>query len=117
MLRLIFAGALFIHGVGHILGFWMPTYSRLFSTLNESVARVISSIFWILSALGFLAAMLGYLGVLIPSDWWQPLSIATVCISLIGLALFGNNWAPVNSIGALTMNLAILTVVIFRMVI
>lgn len=116
-LRIFFASALFIHGLGHIQGFWMPTYSWLLPNLSKSLARVISSIFWILSTVGFFAAMLGYLGVFIPSDWWPPLSILSASISLFGLVLFGKNWALFNSMGALTMNLSIITVIVFLVVI
>jgi uncharacterized membrane protein YphA (DoxX/SURF4 family) len=116
-LRILFASALFIHGIGHIHGFWMPTSSRLIPNISKPLARVISSIFWILSAVGFVSVMIGYLGVFIPSDWWQSLSIVAACISLFGLILFGKNWSRFNLIGAFTMNLSIITVVLCLVVI
>ena len=114
-LRILFASALLIHGVGHISGFWMPTSSRLDPNRSKFLARVVSNIFWIVSAVGFITAMLGFLDILIPTNWWQPISIGAVCISILGLSLFGKKWARFNSMGALTMNFAIITVIAFQM--
>ena len=116
-LYIFFAGAMFIHGIAHILGFWMPAHSWIIPTPKELVERVFSSIFWILSAVGFVAAMFSFLGVILPSDWWQPLSIGAACISLTGLVLFGKNWMLFNLMGAIAMNLCILAVIFLGIVI
>jgi len=108
VIRFLIAGALFVHGVGHTVGFWMPTGSKLLAGLSEGNARTVSSVFWVLSVIGFLAALLGFLGVLVPASSWRSLAVGTAVISLIGLALFGHNWEPLNRFGALGMNLAIL---------
>lgn len=115
ILRVLFTSALLIHGVGHIQGFWMPISSRLRPNGSKFLARIVSNIFWLLSAVGFVAAMLGFLDVVIPFNWWQPCAIGAVCISMIGLFLFGKNWALLNSMGAFTMNLSIITVVVIQM--
>ena len=70
--------------------------------------RVISSIFWILAAVGFLAALLGFLGVLVPSGLWRPLAVGTAVISIHGLVLFWNTWPTFNTIGAMGMNVVVL---------
>jgi hypothetical protein len=114
-LCILFASALLLHGVGHIRGFWMPISSRLRPNGSKFLARIVSNIFWLLSAVGFVAAMLGFLDVVIPFNWWQPCAIGAVCISMIGLFLFGKNWALLNSMGAFTMNLSIITVVVIQM--
>ena len=108
ILRILIAGALFVHGVGHTLGFWMPARSWLFPTLGELTLRIISSIFWIFAAVGFLAALLGFLGVLVPSGLWRPLAVGTAVVSILGLVLFWNTWPALNTIGALGMNIVIL---------
>jgi hypothetical protein len=108
ILRILIAGALFVHGVGHTLGFWMPARSWLFPNLGELTSRIISSIFWVLAAAGFLAALLGFLGVLVPSGLWRPLTVGTAVVSILGLALFWNTWPTFNTIGALGMNIAVL---------
>jgi len=108
ILRILIAGALFVHGVGHTLGFWMPARSLFFPNLGEFTLRIISSIFWIIAAVGFLAALLGFLGVLVPSGLWRPLAVGTAVVSILGLVLFWNTWPALNTIGALGMNIVIL---------
>ena len=108
ILRILIAGAMFVHGVGHMLGFWMPARSWLFPSWGELTLRVISSTFWILAAVGFLTALLGFLGVLVPSDLWRPLAVGTALVSLLGLVLFWNTWPAFNTIGALGMNIVVL---------
>ncbi len=61
VIRLLIAGALFVHGVGHTLGFFMPTESKMFPNLSEQSARIFSSVIWLLSTIGFLLALLGFL--------------------------------------------------------
>jgi len=108
ILRILIAGALFVHGVGHTLGFWMPARSWLFPNLGEPILRTVSSIFWILAALGFLAALLGFLGVLVPPTLWRPLAVGTAFVSILGLVLFWGTWPAFNTIAAFGMNLAVL---------
>jgi len=108
ILRILIAGALFVHGTGHLLGFWMPTRSWLFPNLGEPILRIIGSIFWILAAMGFLAAFLGFLGLLVPSSLWRPLAVGTALMSLLGLMLFWNTWPAFNTIGAFGMNVVVL---------
>lgn len=108
MIRILIAGALFVHAIGHTLGFWMPARSWLFPNAGEPASRMISSIFWILAALGFLAALLGFLGVLVPSGLWRPLAVGAALVSILGIVLFWNTWPVFNTIGALGMNLVVL---------
>jgi hypothetical protein len=41
-LRYLVAGVPFVHGVGHLLGFWMPAPSWLLPGMKERVLRVVS---------------------------------------------------------------------------
>ena len=107
-LRFLIAGALFVHAVGHTLGFWMPSSSWLFPKFSESTLKVVSSMFWILSTLGFLASFFGFIGFIIPIMWWRSLAVVFAIVSLLGLFLFWNTWPKFNLIGALSMNIAVL---------
>lgn len=106
--RILIAGALLVHGVGHILGFWMPARSWLMPSAGEPLMRNLSSILWVLAAAGFILSCLSFLGVVVPADWWRILAVAFALVSLLGLALFWGTWPAFNTIGALAMNVAIL---------
>jgi hypothetical protein len=108
MLRFVIAGALFVHGVGHTLGIWMPARSWLLPNVGEPSLRIISNILWVLTAVGFLATCLGFLGVGILEDWWRPLAVVFAFISLFGLFIFWGTWPAMNTVGALAMNAAVL---------
>ncbi|NIN99531.1 MAG: hypothetical protein GTO49_32090 [Anaerolineae bacterium] len=107
-IRILIAGALFVHAVGHTLGFWMPARSWLLPNLPESTLRIISSIFWILASIGFLASLLGFLGIVVPVEWWRSIAVVFAFVSLLGLLLFWSTWPAFNTIGAISMNLAVL---------
>jgi len=108
ILRILIAGALFVHGIGHTLGFWMPARSWLFPNWGEPVLRIISSTFWILAAMGFLASLLCFLGVLVPYHLWRFLVIGAAIVSILGLVVFWGTWPVFNTVGALGMNIAVL---------
>jgi hypothetical protein len=107
-LRLLIAGALFVHAVGHSLGFWMPSSSWILPNVSESTLKIVSRILWILSIVGFLASFLGFLGFIIPVTWWRSLAIVFAFVSLLGLFLFWNTWPTFNLLGAVSMNIVVL---------
>ena len=80
------AGAPFVHGVGHLLGFWMPARSWLLPGMKERVLRVVSRVIWVAAAFGYVAACLGFWGMVILGEWWRPLAVGTAVVSLVGLA-------------------------------
>jgi hypothetical protein len=98
-LRYLVAGALFVHGVGHLLGFWMPARSWLLPGMKESALRVVSRVIWVAAAFGFVAAGLGFWGVVIPGEWWRPLAVGAAVVSLVGLVLFWNSWPAIDVFG------------------
>jgi hypothetical protein len=108
LVRILIAGALFVHGVGHTLGLFMPARSWLMPNAGESTLRTLSRILWVLTAVGFLLSCLGFLSVIVPSDWWRPLAVVFAIVSLLGLGLFWGTWPAFNTVGALGMNVAIL---------
>ena len=75
---------------------------------GRTTLRVTSSIFWLLAAVGSLAACLGFLGVLVPSSLWRQLAVGAAVVSLLGLVLFWGTWPAINTIGALSMNIVVL---------
>jgi len=108
LIRILIAGALFVHAVGHTLGFFMPTRSWLIPQASEPMLRTLSSVFWVLAAGGFLLSCLSFLGIIVPPDWWRPLAVVFAVVSLLGIGLFWGTWPAFNVFGALTMNLAVL---------
>jgi len=107
-LRLLIGGALFVHGVGHTLGFWKPTGSWILRAVPEPTLRIISSVFWVVSAIGFIAAAGAFFGILLPAAWWRTIALVMAVVSLVGLVTFFGNWPAFNTAGAVGMNIAVL---------
>jgi hypothetical protein len=123
-IRLLIAGALLLHGLGHggavgaliyiaksphsSAGDWKAAHSWLFPSLNPSTAMTIAIIFWILSMIGFVAAAMSFWGILVPGELWRQLALVSAVISAVGILLFLGNWPTFNTLAAQAMNLAVL---------
>ncbi len=107
-IRILIAGALFVHGIGHTLGFWKPARSLFFLNVPESTLKLAGGIIWVVVAVGFIASAMSFYGFILPPDWWRPLAIIFAVISLVGLVLFGRSWPIFNFIGACALNIAVL---------
>ncbi|MFN8474871.1 MAG: hypothetical protein U0822_21960 [Anaerolineae bacterium] len=119
--QVLFGVLLLIHGLGHIgalaaLPFadrsynksgWRPARSWLFPKLAPRTARLIASVFWALSAVGFIAAALAFWGILLPTSLWQPLAVVFAIISTTGIVLFFGTWPMFNTVAALAVNIAV----------
>jgi len=112
-IRILIAGALFVHSLGHTLGFWRPASSWLLPGASSPTLRIISSIFWMLAIVGFLASSLSFLGIVLPGEWWRALAIIFAIISLAGLILFIGNWPLFNTVGAIGFNVAVLVALLW----
>ena len=112
-IRILIAGALFVHGVGHTLGFWKPARSLLFFKVPEPKLRLAGGIIWGIVAVGFIASSMSFYGLLLPANWWRPLAVIFAVISLVGLILFGRSWPIFNFIGASAMNIATLVALLW----
>jgi hypothetical protein len=88
-IRILIAGALCVHGIGHTLGIWKPARSLPFLKVPEPTLRLVGGIIWVVIALGFVVSSMGFFGVLVPASWWRPLAVVFAVISLVVLFLFG----------------------------
>ena len=112
-IRILIAGALFVHGIGHTLGFWKSALSLPFLDVPESTLRLIGGVIWVLVAVGFIASSMGFYGILVPANWWRPLAVVFAVVSLAGLILFGRTWPIFNLMGAYAMNIATLVALLW----
>lgn len=123
-IRLLIAGALLLHGLGHggaiaaliyiqkkpgsSSGDWKTAHSWLLPSLDPKIAQTIAIIFWVLSLIGFVAASLSFWGILVPGELWRQLAMVSAIISTAGILLFLGNWPAFNTLAALAMNIAVL---------
>jgi hypothetical protein len=107
-IRILIAGALFVHGIGHTLGIWKPARSLFFLKVPEPTLKLVGGIIWILIAVGFVASAMSFYGILFPVNWWRLLASVFAVISLVGLIVFGRNWSLFNFIAASAFNIALL---------
>lgn len=121
-IKILIAGALLLHGLGHVgaigalvahglgasTGPWRPARSWLLRPLPAPVATTVASIFWALSAIGFVAASMSFWGILVPGELWRQLALASSVVSILGIVLFFGIWPLFNTFAALGMNIAVL---------
>ena len=123
-LKLIIAGVLLLHGLGHTgalvaivvnwtkrgtpTGSWLSARSWLFPSLAPPAAKTVASIFWILSTNGFVAAAMSFWGIVVPGDAWRQLALASSVVSILGITLFLGTWPTFNTLAALAVNIAVL---------
>ena len=113
-IRILIAGALFVHGIGHTLGIWKPARSLPFLDVPESTLRLIGGVVWVLVAVGFMVSSMGFFGIIVPPNGWRTLAVLFAVISLVAIILFGRNWPTFNLIGAYAMNIATLIALLWR---
>ncbi len=113
IIRILIAGALFVHGIGHTLGLWKPPDKLLFAKASQEQLKIAGGTIWIISAAGFVLAAMGFFGLLVPAGAWRPLAIIFAVISLLGLILFGRKWPVFNFMGASAMNIAVLVALLW----
>jgi hypothetical protein len=128
-IKLIAAGALLLHGLGHggalgalawirfspgsNSGAWLAARSWLVPTLPGDTATAVASAFWIVSLVGFVITAMSFWGVLLPGDVWRPLGVASALVSGAGIVLFFGTWPMFNTLAALGMNVAVLVAVVW----
>jgi hypothetical protein len=65
-------------------GSWLLTRAGLSEPAGKTLAIVLA----VAATLGFVAAGLALLGVLVPFDWWRALAIASAVVSLVLVVIF-----------------------------
>jgi hypothetical protein len=122
--KVIIAGVLLLHGLGHVgalaaiavnwsdrgttTGAWLPARSWLIPSLAPQTAKIVASTFWVLATIGFVAAALSFLGIVVPGAMWRQVALASSVVSLLGITLSFGTWPAFNIIAALGVNVAIL---------
>ena len=125
-IKILIAGVLLVHGLGHIgpllaisftwsqgTGGWLAARSWLFPSLPAYTAKMIASVFWILSMIGFVAAAAAFWGVLVPGDLWRMLAMISEVVSMVGIVAFLGTWPAFNTIAALSVNVAVLVALLW----
>ena len=110
---ILIGGALFVHGVGHSLGFFKTGRSWLLPNASRKTVALVAGIFWALAILGFVAASLSFLGFLLPTTAWRQLACIFAVESIIGLILFGGPWPKFNLTAAFLFNVLVLVALLW----
>ncbi len=127
-IKLIAAGVLLLHGLGHggalgalawirlrpgtPTGAWHAARSWLVPALPADTATTLAGAFWIASLVGFVVAAMSFWGVLIQDNVWRPVAVAAALASATGIVLFLGNWPMFNTLAALGVNVAVLVAVV-----
>jgi hypothetical protein len=129
MIKLLAGGVLLLHGLGHggalgalawirlrpgtPAGDWLAARSWLVPSLPADTATTIASAVWVVSLTGFLAAALGFWGILVPGDMWRQLAAVSAVISLLGILAYFGTWPTFNTLAALRVNVAVLVALLW----
>lgn len=106
--RYVIGAVIIAHGIGHVGGPWFFKGSWLADVLASGALRWAFVAVWILAGLGFVAAGLAVLGVLVPVELWRMLSIASAALSLVVAVLFLGGGMNQPLFNALAMDVVIL---------
>jgi hypothetical protein len=116
ILRVVVAGVLGAHGVGHVMG-WMPAVGLarfdgvssgswlLTSTVGESAARIFAIGLFAVPTAGFIAAAVG---LLLGQPWWRSVAVASAATSLAASALFPQALPVGSTVGSVVVDVAVL---------
>ncbi len=116
IVKLVAAGVLGAHGVGHMLG-WMPAWgiaqfegvsSRswlLGGLVGDGGARLAAGMVFLVPTVGFVAAAAG---LLLGQPWWRQVAAGSAVVSLAGTALFPQAFTTGSTAGSVAVNLVVL---------
>ena len=121
IIKFLITATLLLHGLAHGTAFFalltfasqngkgakLPFSSWLFPSLKPRTGAYIASVFWLLSAVGFILASLSFWGTFLPDEVWRSLALVSAVISTVGIILFKGTWP-----GAPTLKISILDTVI-----
>jgi hypothetical protein len=120
LLRLVIAGVVLAHGVGHVLFLgpalrvvdWAGQSSRswlLTATLGDGASRAIAAVVWSTAIVLFVGGVAGYLT---DAPWWRTATIVAAIVSLAGIVVFWDGLAMPSVVFALIVDLAILAALV-----
>jgi hypothetical protein len=110
--RLIAAGVIGAHGIGHVLG-WLPAWgiarfddvssrSWLVSLVaGEPVGRWVAGLVFLIPTLGFVVVAAG---LLTEQPWWRAVAVACAAVSLLATAVFPQALPTGSTIGSVALN-------------
>ena len=116
MVRIVVAGVLRAHGVGHVLG-WMPAWgiARFEGTSSHSwlvsgvagdgAARLLAGAIFLVPTVGFIAAAAG---LLTGQPWWRQAAVGSAAASLLCTALFPQAFTTSSTVGSVAVDVAVL---------
>ena len=116
ILRVVVAGVLGAHGIGHVMG-WMPALGLarfegvsggswlLSSTAGEGAARIVAIGLFAVPTAGFIAAAVG---LLLGQPWWRSVAVASAATSLAASALYPQALPVSSTIGSVVVNVVVL---------
>jgi hypothetical protein len=116
VIRLVAAGIIGAHGIGHMLG-WIPAWgiasfeglsSRswlLSGAVGDGAARLAAVALFLVPMVGFVAAAAG---LLTGQPWWRQAAVVSAVVSLAATALFPQAFSTSSTGGSVAVNLVIL---------
>ena len=116
LVKVVVAGVLGAHGIGHALG-WMPALglARFAGTsggtwligglVGEGATRAVAAGLFLVPTAGFLAAAIG---LLLGQPWWRPVAAASAAVSLAGTALYPAALPAGSTVGSVAVDLVVL---------
>lgn len=116
IVKLVVAGVLGAHGIGHVLG-WLPALGLasfegvsghswlLTGTVGDGGARLAAGLLFLVPTVGFVAAAAG---LLLGQPWWRQVAVASAAVSLGATALFPQAFTTTSTIGSVAVDLAVL---------
>ena len=116
LLRVVVAGVLGAHGVGHVMG-WVPVLGLarfegvssgswlLSSTAGEGAARLVAICLFAVPTAGFIAAAVG---LLLGQSWWRSVAVAAAATSLAASTLYPQALPVSSTVGSVAVNVVVL---------
>lgn len=116
LVKIVVAGVVAAHGVGHLLG-WVPAWglasfdglsSRswlLTGFAGDGIARLAAGVLFLIPFVGF---MIAAAGLLLGQPSWRQVAVGSAIVSLAATALFPQSFATSSTIGSVAVDLAVL---------
>lgn len=116
LLKVIAAGVIGAHGIGHVMG-WFPAWGiasfpgmsshswLLSGIIGDGGAKLVAGVIFLVPTIGFLAAAVGLLA---GQPWWRQVAIGSAVVSLAGTALYPQAFVTGSTIGSIAVNVLVL---------